>query len=189
MQNILLDMDEVLVDFFSGALDALNNRFAKHVTTEDFVKDNGGWDMAKYYGISNAQFWVTIENTPNFWLNLKPQPWYKELYDRLSKDHRVTVLTSPSQDPDCAKQKLQWLKNYLSINSDQVMIGSRKELLAGNGILIDDYPVNVNKFTDAGGMAILVPATWNTPNLTFDKVWSAIAIQHFAIENKILYVL
>ena len=49
-------------------------------------------------------------------------------------------------------------------------LGAKKHLMAGNGILIDDSPANVNKFRQYGGHAILVPSNWNTSNLSFEHI-------------------
>lgn len=167
-------MDGVLVDFLSGALDAVNKEFNRDVTLEQYALEFGKWETYDYFGISKEEFWNAIELVPNFWINLKPFPWYKELYDRLSVIGEVTIVTSPSTDPECAKEKLIWLRKYLGISSDKVFIGGRKYLFTGNGILIDDYHANINSFTRLGGEAILVPSVWNTPGLTFDMVWNQI---------------
>ena len=173
-QQILLDMDGVLVDFLSGAIEALNREFNRTITIEQYADKFGQWATYDYYGISTEQFWDAIHSTPDFWYNLKPMPWYKELYEFLSKVGDVTILTTPSLDPACAMQKLQWLKNYLNIGSDAVFLGSRKYLMAGNGILIDDYYKNVDKFKQAGGDAILIPSNWNTNGLTFERIKNTI---------------
>jgi 5'-nucleotidase len=172
--NILLDMDGVLADFFSGALEALNRDFNKKITIEKYAIEFGQWGTYDYYGITQEQFWESIHSTPDFWYNLKPMPWAKSLYDMLSEIGDVTILTTPSLDPSCAMQKLQWLDNYLSIKSDKVLMGARKYLLAGNGILIDDYHKNIEKFEEAGGDGILIPSNWNTLDLTFEKIQNVI---------------
>jgi len=172
--RILLDMDGVLVDFLSGALIALNRDFNRNVTIEEYAAKFGLWETYDYYNISTREFWESIHSTPDFWYNLKPMPWYKELYEELSKLGEVTIVTTPSADPTCAMQKLQWLDNYMNIKSDAVFLGSRKYLFAGNGILIDDYYNNVNKFRAAGGEAVLIPANWNTNGLTYKRVINTI---------------
>ena len=177
MKDILLDMDEVVTDFFGGALSALNKAYDRDVTAEQFVTQYGGWDMDKYYGLTQEQFWAPINNNPTFWIDLEPIPWATEIYRRLSKLGRVTIVTAPSNDPNCSKQKLQWLDKHLGIKSDAVFLGHRKFLMAGNGILIDDRAKNVDSFVVNGGDAILVPAQWNTLGLTFDQVWSVIEKQ------------
>ncbi len=167
-------MDGVLVDFLSGALDALNRDFNRSITIEQYADKFAQWETYDYYGITTQQFWDSIHSTPDFWYNLKPMPWYKELYAMLSEISDVTILTTPSLDPSCAMQKLQWLDNYMGIKSDAVFMGARKYLMAGNGILIDDYFNNVNKFRSAGGEAILIPSNWNTNGLTFERIKNTI---------------
>jgi 5'(3')-deoxyribonucleotidase len=173
-QQILLDMDGVLVDFLSGALEALNRDFNKKITIEQYADKFAQWATYDYYGITQEEFWDSIHRTPNFWYNLKPMPWYDELYSMLSEIGDVTILTTPSLDPSCASQKLLWLDNYMNIKSDAVFLGSRKYLMAGNGILIDDYQKNVEKFKSAGGDAILIPSNWNTNGLTFERIKNTI---------------
>ena len=173
-QQILLDMDGCLVDFLSGALSALNRDFNRTVTLEEYATKFGQWGTYDYYGITIAQFWHSIETTTNFWNELEPMPWYRELYAMLSELGDVTIVTSPSLDPDCAADKLRWLNRHMNITPDKVFIGSRKYLMAGNGILIDDYQKNVESFKTNGGKAILIPSTWNTVGLTFERVKNTI---------------
>lgn len=173
-QQILLDMDGVLVDFLSGALIELNRAYNKDWTIETYAEKFGQWGTYDLYGITVKEFWDTIHSNPYFWIDLKPMPWYKELYDLLSELGDVTILTTPSLDPACAMQKLQWLRKYLDIGSDAVFMGARKYLMAGNGTLIDDYFKNVDSFRSAGGEAILVPSTWNTNGLTFERIKNTI---------------
>jgi 5'(3')-deoxyribonucleotidase len=172
--QILLDMDGVLVDFLSGALKSLNRDFNKTVTIEQYAKEFAQWGIYDYYGITIKEFWQSIENTPNFWINLDPMPWCGQLYSMLSEIGDVTIVTSPSEDTDCVRQKLVWLRHHLGVKPDSVFLGSRKYLMAGNGILIDDYFKNCDSFRNAGGQAVLVPSNWNTNNLTWDKIWNTI---------------
>lgn len=167
-------MDGVLSDFTSGALDALNKKYNKRHTIVSYAADYGKWDIASLYGITDKELWSVIKQTEGFWMSLKPLPWFRELYAALAERGEVTILTTPSWDPDCAKQKLQWLKMYLGVNSEAVMMGARKELLAGNGLLIDDSEANFKRFIIAGGDAVLVPSNWNTIEISFLDVWNEI---------------
>ena len=168
-KHFLLDMDGVVSDFLSGALQSLNRELNKNVTVKEYVK-YGAFDMAEFYGISNTRFWNIIDSEENFWLNLRPFDWAVDLLKLLRGLGDVTIVTSPSQDYSCISQKLEWLDKYLGIKSNDVFLGSKKYLMAGNGILIDDYSRNTEKFVAHGGKAILVPSNWNTSDLTFDKV-------------------
>lgn len=182
--RILLDMDGVLVDFLSDTIRLLNKAYNKNVTLEQYASEFGQWGTYDYYGISVAEFWKPINEDPTFWLDLKPMPWFKKLYLALSVLGEVTIVTAPSNDPECAKQKLIWLDKHLGINPSSVFLGHRKYLMAGNGILIDDYHKNVDAFKAAGGDAILIPSTWNTNNLTFEQIWNVIIKEYKLIYYK-----
>ena len=173
-QQIFLDMDGVLVDFLSGAMEVLNRKYGHKSTIEQYATYFGEWDVCAFYGITGEKFWDSIHSTPNFWYNLKPMPWAKRLYEMLKELGDVTIVTTPSDDPDCSRQKLQWLSKHLGIKPDAVLMGSRKYLLAGNGLLIDDYSKNVYAFKAAGGDAILIPSNWNTLDLTFEEIQNII---------------
>ena len=173
-QQILLDMDGVIADFLGGALKVLNKDFNKNITIEQYATDFGKWETYDYYGITIDQFWESIDKTPDFWYRLQPMPWGRELYQFLQDMGDVTIVTTPNLHPDCASQKLKWLNGYLGIKSNAVFLGARKYLMAGNGILIDDYYKNTESFKEAGGDAILIPSNWNTVGLTFDDIINSI---------------
>ena len=168
--NFLLDMDGVLSDFTSSALKLFNKELNRNVTIEEYVDKQLGFNIEQIYGISINEFWQIINNEPIFWLKLKPFAWAQELVKFLREMGDVTIVTTPSLDPECAKQKLQWLDAYLNIKSSDVFLGAKKYLMAGNGILIDDYHKNVEKFQQNNGKAILIPSNWNTKDLNFDLV-------------------
>jgi len=172
--NILLDMDGVLADFTHGAINVLNQRTKKNYTVKQYAEEFGNWGMDRNYGITKYEFWLAIGSKDEFWFKLKPFPWALDLYKYLCSLGNVTIVTTPSLDPDCAAQKLRWLDYYLRVKSSDVFIGGKKYLMAGNGILIDDYPVNCEKFAKAGGEAICVPSNWNTIDFNEDLVMESI---------------
>lgn len=181
--TILLDMDGVLADFTSEALvrlnEAKNDQLSFPLSIDGYVNTFGKFDMAECYGITQDKFWRIIEENNNFWINLKPFPWASMLVDSLRKiSDDIIISTSPSLNPICAQQKLEWLFFQLGITSDRVMIGSRKELMSCKDVvLIDDYHKNIDKFNKGQGKGILVPSNWNTKDLSFEKVWGAIIKQ------------
>jgi len=173
--QFLLDMDGVLVDFISGALDALNKRYQKNITLRQYASEFGAWPTYDYYGITEKDFWKTIDDTRWFWYNLKPMPWYKELYGYLSSMGDVTIVTAPSLSIACIEEKLAWLSRYLNLNVKDVIFANKKYLLTAPGnILIDDYYHNTESFRSFGGKAILVPSSWNTVDLTEEMVFNVI---------------
>ena len=74
ISHILLDCDGVLADFFSSALSILNRDYSKNITVEKYIEE-GLFDMEKVFDISVRDFWKSISNEPNFWLNLRPFPY------------------------------------------------------------------------------------------------------------------
>jgi 5'(3')-deoxyribonucleotidase len=150
---ILLDLDGVLVDFISGCLKVLG-RHEKH----DDIKS---WNFYREWGISDEEFWEKC-SAPGFWYNLELYPWAKEFYSLLKKHGDVVISTSPSSHPLCTQEKIAFCQDKLDIKRRDIMVGGRKELLAGEGrILIDDYTENINIFNRYGGNGILFKQPWN----------------------------
>lgn len=175
--NILCDLDGVLSDFLSLALEkieATRDDGLPPLTPQSYAHI-GKFDIAETYGISAESFWEILERGDQFWCNMKPFPWANHLLSHLEKIAPVTICTSPSLHEACPSQKLKWCNKHLGLRSNAVMIGGRKYLMAKPGnLLIDDYDKNVNAFREAGGHAIKVPSNWNTNPLTFEIVWRAI---------------
>ena len=176
-KQILLDQDGVLADFLSGAIKVLNRAYGRDITLEQYSKEFGKWGTYDYYGITVEQFWKPIDDEHNFWMDLPPMPWATKLYTALAAVGDVTIVTMPGADPDCGRQKLQWLDYHLGIKHTEVFLGARKYLMAGNGILIDDYYKNVDAFKENGGQAILIPSTWNKFDTSFEEIWDIISKQ------------
>ena len=173
IKNIILDQDGVLADFTSLAIEKLNAATGKTYTLSEYAEFNE-FNMDKVYKITIKRFWQIIESDPEFWSKLKPMPWAYRLITQLEKIAPITICTSPSSNPSCFAQKAKWLMNF-GFSSTQLMIGSRKYLLANKGnVLIDDLAKNIAKFTEAGGKGILIPSNWNHADLTFEKVWEVI---------------
>lgn len=161
--HVLLDMDGVLADFFTPALEKLNRKFpSRRLSTTEYVKQRE-FAMDKMFGITQSQFWTTIEDD-NFWEDLKPMTHAQALLDFLTvRSVPYYIASSPSYHPTCVTSKVKWLKKHFGINMSQAMFGSAKYLMAKpNALLIDDLPKNVDKFILAGGQAVCVPSNWNT---------------------------
>lgn len=170
--NIFLDMDGVIVNFSKGVIDVMNDRFKTNLTIDDYVIQSGGYYINEFFGVGKDEFWTMVDK--DWWINLEPFPWSLKLYEYLKSIGEVTILTAPNDDPNCLKSKMIWLNEKMGIESNDVMIGSKKYLLAGNGILIDDYYHNIDLFKQNGGHAILVPSNWNTLYINYEMVYKTI---------------
>lgn len=175
--NILLDLDGVLSDFLTLALqkiEATRDDGTPPLTPASYAV-TGKFNIAEVYGMTMEDFWETLEKGDQFWCNMKPFPWASHLVSWLETIAPVTICTSPSLHEACPAQKLKWANKHLGLRSNAMMIGGRKYLMAKpENLLIDDYPKNVDAFKAAGGQAIQVPSNWNTNPLTFEIVRKAI---------------
>lgn len=170
MKEILLDCDGVLADFISPVIARLNAYTGKNITLKEYAAA-GNWMVEQVFGITFEEFWREAERGDNLWCDLKPYPWSDKVLDICDRHGRVTICTSPSLNPICAAQKVEWIQEHLGRNVTHVMLGSRKDLMARPGnVLIDDYPSNIDKFVAAGGQGILVPSDWNTYPLVEEDV-------------------
>jgi 5'(3')-deoxyribonucleotidase len=152
---ILLDVDGVLADFHTVVLVAHNGLHLKPKWPA------GCWDMLKVLGIDEKQFWAPVDNY-EFWRTLQPVQGAVEFYKAL-KTRGIPVIfsTTPSASADCAKAKIEWLREHFG-EDIEYMLGGHKQLMAKpEHLLIDDYDKNYEKFKAAGGSAILFPRVWN----------------------------
>lgn len=169
-KHILLDLDGVIVDFLAGAMEMMNVAYDKKYKPSEYVDLHGKFGINDLYGVSEKEFWEVLSYDDRFWENLRPTPYGEKLFYWLKGIAPVTICTAPNLDPECASQKLRWLKKHLKVDIRDVVMCTKKYLLAGNGILIDDNSKNCDEFTKAGGEAILVPSEWNTKGVNFKMV-------------------
>ncbi len=158
INHIFIDMDGVLCDFISKAMD---------VHGAAFVPGNypaGEWAVEKVLGIDEKEFWRRIDNaSPNFWPELAPYPWKNELLLMASLHFpAMSILTSPSRHESCFSGKRQWAKKHLDPSTNMILCRTKHLLAREDRLLIDDSDVNYQKWEEAGGKAILFPRWWNT---------------------------
>lgn len=156
-----IDMDGVLCDFFTAALNAHN----RHDLAKEWPA--GERDMPKVLGLTPKEFWSVIDSRP-FWASLAPYPWASNLIDRVRQlGYRPVVLSAIPMNSSAASGKVRWIHRHLrSVDGftfrDYILTAAPKSLFGAAGrILIDDYELNCNGFEDAGGRSVLFPAQWN----------------------------
>jgi 5'(3')-deoxyribonucleotidase len=159
--NIFLDMDGVVADFVSGAIEAADLPL-KH----DDIKT---WDFFKPY-MTATEFWKRIHDTYEFWEGLEPYPWAQDLVDLCKQYGDVIFLSDSSHDDNAPSGKVKWLRRhgFLAPDSSNYMLGRQKHLLGygdANWVLIDDSKDNCKSWES---ISILFPQRWNT--WQFDKV-------------------
>jgi len=149
MNKIFLDMDGVIVNFVKGMC---------KMHGEPEIKE---WLTPQIFGLTIKQFWAPC-NFTNFWANLEWMPDGCKILRTAEKIGDVYILTAPTLSANSYSGKIKWIENNLIRYKHRTIICPCKELLAGNGILVDDSDKNVDTFRKAGGQAILVPRPWNS---------------------------
>lgn len=162
-EPMLVDLDEVLVDFRGGAC-RVHGWNREEIDQHTIALDC--WDMCKPTGITVSQFWEPIHNLgEQFWSLLEPLPWFDQLVDFLNTNYGTNwyVVSSPSQCPSSYYGKAIWIEKYFGhqFMNYRFIPFCNKQILSKVGTLIDDRPDNVAKFVQAGGDAILFPSVGN----------------------------
>jgi len=156
---VYLDMDGVLADFFGGVEFLYGVEHWKELTN-DKTKDLKKQVIDR---ITGTDFFAVL---PKF-------PTADALIDMVKKftGGKFSINTSPlrGDHENSAKYKKVWISNNIE-QPDDIVVTGRKETYAkdkGTGtpnILIDDRPINIQKWQAAGGYGILYQA--NRDSLT-----------------------
>lgn len=158
--KIVVDMDEVLVQFVQRVLDRWNATYDTKYTRDQIT----GWSMEdilepKQKGVIDG--WC---GEKGFFLGMEPMPGAIEGFNYLlSKGHDVVVATSILKNADnCYDDKRKWMKvHFPDWPVKNFFACSRKGFIDGD-MLLDDGSHNIRDWLDAGhGGAVVFDAPWN----------------------------
>ena len=151
--KVFLDMDGVLVDFFTGVNEIFNitkpphkyNWFEDYNVTRDQLNK-----------VCGARFFSNLD-----WMSDGRE--IEEVVRRKFGSENIYLVTLPMPNSESWKGKVNWVNKHLSHYNKRFTISTApKSLLAGpNTLLIDDKDENIAEFVAAGGKGILVPRLWN----------------------------
>lgn len=160
LNYVLLDCDGILANWVQNVIN-----FAKGRTKLQH-KDWNTWN--KHLEIYSEAEMQQLQESRLFWDTIPVYPFAHSLYSFLLERRNVYICTAPWIDaPECAASKYAWLKHHFNIQSSDVVIAKRKNLLAKpEALLIDDNPKNCQLFFAAGGNALLYPRPWNNAQYT-----------------------
>lgn len=172
--NIYCDMDGVLVDFISGALEKVNEALINppeklKAEVEQTIAELGrnqvvAADLAKYSptnvkAASNLMYQL-LEDDEEFWANLPWMPEGQKLWNFISR-YNPTILTSPMDKRGklgSLRGKERWIKENLGLANIRGLIFEHKKYkhaLSGEAsvpnILIDDFMSKVGPWREHGG--------------------------------------
>lgn len=155
---IFLDMDGVIADFVSAAIEVCNLPL-KHDEVDQ-------WNFFLQY-MTSEEFWQEIDRTPDFWTErVKPYPWASEVVALCEANaNRVIFASAPCNHPQSAEGKIRWLRQHGFMGDDRndYMLGPDKYLMAKPGrLLVDDNDGNCVSFETEGGQKLVFPQPWNS---------------------------
>lgn len=163
---VLIDMDEVLVDFIGGACRIHG------VAREAMETARKDWDICEPLGhvkrgrgLSLDEFWEPIHaGGVEFWERLDKLPWFEEVIGWAENEFsNWFIISAPSKETNSYTGKVKWLKREFGRDFDRFFLTPHKEMLTcgENCILLDDKPDNIDKFVNHGGYGILFPSPGN----------------------------
>ena len=161
IKTIFLDLDGVIVDILGGTLKTFN------VSPTPEIYANGGF-ITNCVDMDKGIFWKQIASFgPDWWENLQPYPWYKDLIKALKSIGELYILTSPPNTAAHSQShagtgKMRWIAKHLGNDFRNFILCYDKYLLAApNRLLIDDRADHCNLFEEHGGQSILFAQPWN----------------------------
>lgn len=161
---IFLDLDGVLVDFV-GSVMRLHGR-----TFDRTEWPRGCWNIHDVLGIPEVCMWERIDAAGSaFWANLMPYSWAYELIALAELSGKFRICTAPSMSVHSAHGKAIWLEKH-GLTAASIFCRDKHLLAAPGRTLIDDSPINCERWQAAGGTAVLFPQPWNRSELTVEEV-------------------
>lgn len=161
MQTVLLDVDDVVTDFFEAALRCHGRK--------DLIKSwpVGEWDMPKVMGITIEELWEPLD-TYAFWSTQPLIPGAREFVAQVKEDTRkagaeLLFCTVASHNPQCSRAKIELLQREFGVVDEYIIMGRRRKALFAhkNCLLVDDNADSIREFIDAEGYGMLFPTNRN----------------------------
>lgn len=151
--KVFLDMDGVLVDFFTGVNGIFNISKPPHK-----------YNWFEDYNVSREQLNTVCGS--RFFSDLDWMYDGREIEEAVRVKFgsgNVCLVTLPMPNSESWMGKVEWVNKHLSLYNKRLIISTAsKSLFAGpDTLLIDDKDENIKEFREAGGQGILVPRPWN----------------------------
>lgn len=165
--KIFLDLDGVLVDFVSKAIEDLTSnisnpplhliKFCNLASTSLNDKQIERDDLLSNQHLRNLLFKL-IKNNVDFWENLNWVIGGKQLWEFL-KEYDVNILSAPV-DYCSELGKRKWVEKHLHIPQHKIILRGDKYYHSLNvdgtpNLLIDDTEKKIKQFKEHGGLGIL----------------------------------
>ena len=174
MSILLLDIDGVCADFTRHVIEWAGS----DLSPEDITR----WDIFSFLTDSQRHRVHRMMKGSEFWTDLPLIEGAQESVERiLVAGHEVVVVTTPWEScPTWAWVRRNWVCSNLGIKRSNILTGSRKELVYGDGFIDDRTDITTAwQRRHPGGQAFPFKAPY-APTSTFD--WSQVddVLEHLA---------
>lgn len=138
---VLMDLDGVVVDLEPKWFSVYNAEWDDNLDP----KANRVWDLLKVVKPESGRAIYDILDRDGFFRDLPTYPGAMRGLGELARHTDIVVLTSALDNPNAARDKLLWIREFLPfIKKGNVIITPRKDLVHGD-IMVDDSPNNLKK--------------------------------------------
>lgn len=164
IDEALLDMDGVLVNFIEGALKLYNVEVDPYTLPENL----GDWHINRMLGMDYKSFMAPM--TVEYWRDLNWMPDGPDILAAIERKfgkENICLLSNPSASSKAMEGKMLWIERHLPSYRDRFLFGPSKQFAGGHErILIDDGDINQKQYkhrkTQKPFPFILIPRPWNT---------------------------
>jgi 5'(3')-deoxyribonucleotidase len=156
-KRLLIDVDEVLLDFQTPAFAILEKHCGRKLTPYDYEV----WDMFSLFSEKEkATVFAEIEK-PGFCRGLKPTPGACQFMEEARDLVDVFAVTSHFHSPTWVHERDASLKEFFAFKKQEIVHTSAKFLIQGD-FFLDDNPGHVSAWMEENptGVAML----WHIPN-------------------------
>ncbi len=155
----MLDVDGVICDFLTPALDAIERLTGRRPPDDRYQILDGYTDYEK------ADCWAAM-NAPGFCAGLNPYEGARAFVDALRSLGRVVFATAPMKGPTWEGERRRWLLDHMGAAWGDVASVADKSLVGGVAIL-EDSPGHMRAWAEAHpeGLAMLWHAPYNAGDL------------------------
>jgi 5'-nucleotidase len=161
---LLLDMDEVVVDFTNAWIERFYHKTGISLNREDWK----AWDLKNILPENVFEEFVATLREPGFFRNLPPMKGAIEGIRELNDYYDIVFLTASSQY--AYNDKFHWIEENLSfVKKPNLILTHRKDLVIGE-YLVDDAPHNL--IHSPAKTKIVFDAPWNRDLKTFTRVYN-----------------
>lgn len=138
---VLLDIDGVVCDYASAFVSEINRITGKSLDARDIDR----WDIGEWAGICPEENdAVMAQVTSKGWCrDLRPYEGAVQGVERLRDLADVVVLTAPMHGKHWHAERVEWIRDHLGLQPEDVIFSKRKELVEGD-VLIEDRAETVS---------------------------------------------